>query len=150
MKQDADSSRLSLRGGIFTDGNVVTTYNPDTMEGTRVKIEEMGKFAGMPDEKAKQYSEQMGEAMNTKVTEVGTGEVAGVLCTIQKAVTDLMGLKTTTSTWYYKKYVMKQVSKGDVLSYSEAAVIFEEDADFDPSRLLVRDEIHITDVGIPN
>ncbi len=37
---------------IITDGNVVTTYNPDTMEGTRVKIEAMNEFAGMSDEEA--------------------------------------------------------------------------------------------------
>ncbi len=135
---------------IITDGNVVTTYNPDTMEGTRVKIEEMGKFAGMSDDEAKQYEEQMGEAMNTEITEVGTGEVAGVTCTIQKAVTDLMGLKTTTTTWFYKKYVIKQVSVGDVLNFNQLTTLFEEDADFDPSLLLVRDEVHITNLELPD
>jgi hypothetical protein len=131
---------------IITDGNVVTTYNPDTMEGTRVKIEGMGEFAGMSDEEAKLYAEQMGEAMSTEVTEAGTGEVAGVTCTIQKAVTDMMGMKTTTTTWHYKKFVMKQVSVGDVLELNEAVTLFEEDADFDPSLLLVRDEVHVTDL----
>jgi len=135
---------------IITDGNVVTTYNPDTMEGTRVKIEEMEKFAGMSDEEAQQYTEQMGEALNTEITEAGTGEVAGVTCTIQKAVTDLMGLKTSTTTWFYKKYVIKQASVGDVLNFNQVTTLFEEDADFDPSLLLVRDEIHITNLELPN
>jgi len=135
---------------IITDGNVVTTYNPDTMEGTRVKIEAMNEFAGMSDEEAQQYAEQMGEAMSTEVTDVGTGEIAGVTCTIQKAVTDMMGLKTTTTTWLYKKYVMKQVSVGDVINFNEVAPLFEEDADFDSSLLLVRDEVHITVLELPN
>jgi len=134
----------------ITDGNVVTTYNPDTMEGTRVKIEAMNEFAGMSDEEAQQYAEQMGEAMSTEVTDVGTGEIAGVTCTIQKAVTDMMGLKTTTTTWLYKKYIMKQVSVGDVMNFNEVAPLFEEDADFDPSLLLVRDEVHITVLELPN
>jgi len=135
---------------IITDGNVVTTYNPDTMEGTRVEIEGMDKFAGMSDDEAKQYAEQMGQAMSTEVTEAGTGEVAGVTCTVQKAVTDMMGMKTTTTTWYYKKFVMKQVSVGDVVNFNEAATLFEEDADFDPSLLLVRDEVHITNLELPD
>ncbi|MBT8386304.1 MAG: hypothetical protein KJO12_02740 [Ignavibacteria bacterium] len=134
---------------IITDGNVITTYNPETMKGTRVKIKAMNEFAGMSDEEEKQYAEQMGEAMSTEVTDAGTGDIAGVICTIQKAVTDMMGLKTTTTTWFYKKYVMKQVSVGDVLNFNQVTTLFEEDADFDLSLLLVRDEIHITNLELP-
>jgi outer membrane lipoprotein-sorting protein len=137
---------------IITDGNVVTTYNPDTMEGTRMKIDQMNNYAGMSDEQAQQYAEQMGQALETEVTEAGTGEIAGVTCTIQKAVTDMMGMKTTTTTWFYKKYDMKTVSEGDVLSFNEEATEFLEGeaANFDPSLLLVKDKVNITEVNIPN
>jgi lysine/ornithine N-monooxygenase len=58
---------------IITDGNVVITYNPDTMEGTRMKIDRMNNYAGMSDEQVQQYAEQMGQAMETEVTDAGTG-----------------------------------------------------------------------------
>jgi len=137
---------------IITDGNVITTYNPDTMEGTRMKIDQMNNNAGMSDEQVQQYAEQMGQALETEVTEVGTGEVAGVTCTIQKAETNLMGMKTTTTTWFYKNYDMKTVSEGDILSFNEEANEFIEGeaANFDPSLLLVKDNVIITEVNIPS
>jgi hypothetical protein len=137
---------------IITEGNVITTYNPDTMEGTRMKIDQMNNYEGMSDEQVQQYAEQMGQALETEVTEIGTGDVAGVTCTIQKAVTNLMGMLTTTTTWFYKKFDMKTVSEGDVLTFSEEANEFIEGeaANFDPSLLLVKDNVKITEVNIPS
>ncbi|MBT8391712.1 MAG: hypothetical protein HKP17_13895 [Ignavibacteriaceae bacterium] len=122
---------------VITEGNVVTTYDPETMEGTSVTIDMMNTFAGMSDQQAQQFAEQMGEATNTEVTEEGTGEVAGVMCNIIKAVTDMMGMQTITTTWSYKKFNMKTLSESDIVNVYEEVNMFKEGADFDPSVLLV-------------
>jgi hypothetical protein len=61
-------------------------------------------------------------------------------------------MKTTTTTWFYKKYDMKTVSEGDVLTFNEEANEFIEGeaANFDPSLLLVKDDTNITEVNIPS
>jgi len=133
----------------ITEGNVVTTYNPETMEGTSITIDLMNTFAGMSDEEAEQFAEQMGDAMNTEVTEEGTGEVAGVTCNITNATTDLMGMITTTITWMYKKYVMRIIGEGSGTSVRELVTLFNEGADIDPTLLLVPANVNITVVNSP-
>lgn len=134
---------------VVTEGNVVTTYDPVTLEGNSTTIELASTFAGMSDSEAQQFAEQMGDATNTEVTEAGTGEVAGVLCNIVKAVTEMMGMETVTTTWIYKRWNMKTVSESDMANVYEEATLFDEGADFDPSVLLVPAGANITEIETP-
>jgi len=133
----------------ITEGNVVTTYNPETMEGASITIDLMNTFAGMSDAEAQQFAEQMGDATNTGVTEVGTGVVAGVTCNITNATTDLMGMITTTITWMYKKFVMRVMSEGSGTIIKELVTLFNEGADFDPALLEVPANANITVTDSP-
>ena len=80
------------------DGDEIITYDPDTKTGTKIKNPLSDKFSGMSEDQMKKMAEQMGDAMNTKVTEGGTEVINGLTCTKNTAVTDMMGMKTTTST----------------------------------------------------
>jgi len=133
----------------ITEGNVATTYNPETMEGASITIDLMNTFAGMSDEEAQQFAEQMGDAMNTEVTEEGTGVVAGVTCNITNATTDLMGMITSTITWMYKKFVMRVMSEGSGTIIKELVTLFNEGADFDPALLEVPENASITEMSSP-
>ena len=53
----------------------------------------------------KKFAEKMGNATNTKVTEEGTDIVAGKTCKVSKAVTKMMGISTTTTTWMYNDHM---------------------------------------------
>jgi len=143
INQVTESSSISI-----TDPDYITTWDPQTLIGTRIENPVDDAFQNMTDDQAQQYGQDMADAMNTELTETGTGEVAGVMCTIYTAVTNMMGMDITTTTWIYENYLMKSVSEGAVTS-NEEVTLFNEGLDNDPGLFVVPDNVTITDVNSP-
>ena len=143
MNQTITSSSISI-----TDTAYIITWDPDTNTGTRMAIPLNDAFQNMTDDQAQQFGQDMADAMNTVITDLGTGEVAGVMCTITLAVTNMMGMNIETTTWMYENFLMKSVSEGAVTANEEVS-LFNEGVDHDPDLFVVPDNVTITDVSSP-
>ena len=143
INQITESSSISI-----TDPDYITTWDPQTLIGTRMENPVDDAFQDMTDEQAQQFGQDMADAMNTELTETGTGVVAGVMCTIYTAVTNMMGMDITTTTWIYENYLMKSVSEGSVTS-KEEVTLFNEGVNNDPGLFVVPDNVTITDINSP-
>jgi hypothetical protein len=143
INQVTESSSITI-----TDSDYITTWDPQTLIGTRMENPADDAFQNMTDDQAQQFGQNMADAMNTELTETGTGEVAGVMCTIYTAVTNMMGMDITTTTWIYENYLMKSVSEGAVTS-NEEVTLFNEGVNNDPGLFVVPDNVTITDVNSP-
>ena len=143
INQVTESSSISI-----TDPDYITTWDPLTLVGTRIANPVDGAFGDMTDDQAQQIGQNLADAMNTEITDGGTGEVAGVMCIITIAVTNMMGMDITTTTWTYKNFLMQSVSEGMVIS-KEGVNVFIEDADNDPDLFVVPDNVTITNVASP-
>jgi len=141
MNQTINSRSISI-----TDKEYIITWDPETNAGTRMKNPLADAFQNMTEEQAQQFGQDMAEAMNTEITEAGTGEVAGVTCNITKAVTNMMGMEIATTTWTYKNFLMKSVSEGTLTS-NEEVNLFNEGADNDPDLFIPDDNVTITDIS---
>jgi hypothetical protein len=128
---------------IITDPEWIRSYNPETREGTKMKNNFTDKFSGMSEDEMKQMAEQMGDALDTEVTEAGTGTVANKECKITIAETDLMGMKTTSKIWSYKNFQMKTESNTSGTTVNEVVTKFEEDAKIDPDKLIVPSDVNM-------
>ncbi len=143
INQVTESSSISI-----TDPDYITTWDPLTLIGTRMENPVDDAFQNMTDDQAQQFGQDVADAMNTEVTDGGTGEVAGVMCSIYVAVTSMMGMDITTTTWIYENYLMKSVSEGAVSS-NEEVTLFNEGVNNDSDLFVVPDNVTITDVGSP-
>jgi hypothetical protein len=145
---DQDHSNVSKKV-IITDPDWIVSYDPETLEGTKMKNTVTDKFSGMNEDQMKKMAEQMGEALKTDVKDAGTGTVAGKECKITIAETDLMGMKTTSKIWTYKNFEMKVESNtsGNIIN----AVVnkFEENAEIDPKKLQVSSKVTLKDIKSP-
>ena len=143
MNQTIKSRSISI-----TDTEYIITWDPDTKTGTRMKKPLDDAFENITEEHAQQFGQDMADAVNTDITQAGTGEVAGVMCNINKAVTNMMGMNIVTTTWTYKNYLMKSVSEGTVSS-KEEVTLFNEGVDNDPGLFVPDDNVTITDISSP-
>lgn len=143
MNQTTKSRSISI-----TDNEYIISWDPDTNTGTRMKKPLGDAFQNMNEEQAQQFGQDMADAMDTEIIEAGTGEVAGVICNITKAVTNMMGMEITTTTWTYKNFLMKSESEGTVTS-NEVVALFNEGAENDPGLFIPDDNLIITDVSSP-
>ena len=141
MNQTIKSKSISI-----TDKEYIITWDPDTNTGTRKKNPLGDAFQNISEEQAQQIGQDMADAMNTEITDAGTGEVAGVMCSINKAVTNMMGMNIETTTWTYKNFLMKYVSEGTVIT-NEEVILFNEGVDNDPDLFIPDDNVSITDVS---
>jgi hypothetical protein len=139
---------ITSRSISITDPEYIITWDPDTNTGTRMANPVNDAFQNMTDDQAQQFGQDMTDAMNTEITETGTGEVAGVMCIINTAVTNMMGMNITTTTWTYENFLMKSTSEGAVTSNEEVS-LFNEGVDHDPDLFVVDDNVTITDVTSP-
>lgn len=142
INQVTESSSISI-----TDPDYITTWDPLTLIGTRI-ANPVGAFGDMTDDQAQQFGQNIADAMNTVITDGGTGEVAGVMCIITIAVTNMMGMDITTTTWTYKNFLMQSVSEGMVTS-NEEVTLFNEGVNNDPDLFVVPDNVTITNVASP-
>jgi len=126
MNQTITSITISI-----TSKDSIITWDPATNTGTIMENPVDDAIQNMNDEQAQQFGQDMADAMNTEITEVGAGEVAGVMCIINEAKTNMMGMNIVTTTWTYLNFLMKSVSEGMVTS-NEEVTLFIEDADNDP------------------
>jgi hypothetical protein len=143
MNQTITSRSISI-----TDTAYIITWDPDTNTGTRMANPVNNAFQNITDDQAQQFGQDMADAMNTEITEVGTGEVAGVMCIITLAITNMMGMNLETTTWMYENFLMKSVSEGAVTSNEEVS-LFNEGVDNDPDLFVPPDNVVITDVSSP-
>ena len=139
---------ITSRSITITDPEYIITWDPDTNTGTRMPNSFDDAFQDMTDDQAQQFGQDMADATNTEITEAGTGEVAGVMCTIYIAVTSMMGMDITTTTWTYENFLMKSTSEGAVTSNEEVS-LFNEGVDNDPGLFVPPDNVTITDVNSP-
>ncbi len=137
------------RSVSIVDGNWVTTYNPDTKEGTEMKLDIIGNLAGTSEDEQQQMAEQIGQSMNTETEDIGTKEIAGVTCTGTRSTTNLMGMNTVTEIWMYKKFIMETNSNGSGTTVNEKVTKFEEGANIDPEKLKVPADVTITEISSP-
>jgi hypothetical protein len=135
------------RSVSIIDKDWIITYDPDTKTGTKIKNTFTDKFSGMSETDKKKFAEGMKDAMNTEVTEEGTGEVAGKTCKITKAVTNMMGMKTTTLTWMYKGIVMEMKSEGIGTNVDELVTKLKEGVKFKQHK--IPDDVTIKEVKSP-
>ena len=139
---------ITSRSITITDPEYIITWDPDTNTGTRMPNPVDDAFQNMTSDQAQQFGQDMADAMNTQITDLGTGEVAGVMCNITLAVTDMMGMNVETTTWIYENYLIKSVSEGAVTA-NEEVTLFNEGVDNDPDLFVVPDNVTITDVASP-
>ncbi len=143
MNQTIKSRSISI-----TDKEYIITWDPDTNTGTRMKKPLDDAFNNMSQEKAQQFGQDMADVMDTEVTEVSTGEVAGVMCTITKAVINMMGMNIVTTTWTYKNFLMKSVSEGTI-GTKEEVTLFNEGVNNNSDLFIPDDNVTITDISSP-
>ena len=132
----------------ITNKDSIISWDPATNTGNIMKNPLDDAFQNMTEEQAQQFGQEMADAMNTEITELGTGEVAGVTCIINKAVTNMMGMNIVTTTWTYLNFLMKSVSEGMVTSIEEVT-LFIEDADNDPGLFVKPTDVTFTSVSLP-
>lgn len=135
------------RSVSIIDKDWIITYDPDKKTGTKIKNTFKDMFSGMSEADTKKFAESMKDAMKTEVTDEGTEEVAGKPCKITKAVTDMMGMKTTTWTWMYKDIVMKTKSEGMGTNVEELVTKFKEGVKFEKHK--IPDDVTIKEVKSP-
>jgi hypothetical protein len=126
MNQTITSISISI-----TNKDSIITWDPATNTGTIMENPVDDALQNMDEEQAQQFGQGVADAMNTEITEVGTGEVAGVMCIVNEAKTNMMGMNIVTTTWTYLNFLMKSKSEGMVTS-NEEVTLFIEDADNDP------------------
>jgi outer membrane lipoprotein-sorting protein len=137
------------RSVSIVDGNWVTTYNPDTKEGNKMKLDIIGNLSGLSDDEQQQMADQIGQSMNTETEDIGTKEIAGVTCTGTRSTTNLMGMNTITEIWMYKKFTMETNSNSSGTTVNGNVTKFEEGANVDPEKLKVPADVNITEVTSP-
>lgn len=133
---------------ILADG-WVTTYNPETKKGNKMKFTAGDMFSGMSEADMKKFADQMGDATKTETKEIGTKEIAGKTCKGIEATTNMMGMKTKSTVWQYGNYTMGSESEGAGTNFKEAVTKFEEGITVDPKLFIVPDDIDITVVQSP-
>jgi len=143
MNQTITSISISI-----TNKDSIITWDPATNTGTIMTNPVNNALQNMTDEQAQQFGQGVADAMNTEITETGAGEVAGVMCIINEAVTNMMGMNIVTTTWTYLNFLMKSVSEGMVTS-TEEVTLFIEDADNDPILFVPDDNVTFTFVNLP-
>lgn len=143
MNQTVTSISISI-----TNKDSIITWDPATYTGNIMKNPVADAFQNMTEEQAQQFGQEMADAMNTEITEVGTGEVAGVMCIITTAVTNMMGMNIITTTWTYLNFLMKSVSEGMVTSIEEVT-LFIKDADNDPGLFVPPANVTFTVLSSP-
>ena len=143
MNQTINSRSISIQ-----NKDDIVTWDPDTNTGTRMKNPLDDNLQNISEEQAQGFGQDMADAMNTDITEAGTGEVAGVMCNINKAVTNMMGMNIVTTTWTYKNFLMKSVSEG-AISTKEEVTLFNEGVNNDPGLFIPDDNITITNINSP-
>jgi hypothetical protein len=131
------------------DDKWLITYDPDTKEGTKMANTFTDQFSGMSQGQMEQFSKQMTDAMGTKTKEIGREEVAGKLCTVSEAVTNMAGMKQVTKTWMWKNYLMKSESEGMGSKISELVTKLEENVEVDKDKFDVPSYINITETKSP-
>jgi hypothetical protein len=151
-----EKRNMSLMGNNQTDESKsvviknkewIITYDPDTKTGTKIKNTFSDKFTGMSESDMKKFAEKMGSATNTKITDEGTRVVAGKTCKISKAVSNMMGMTTTTLTWIYNNIVMKMESKATGTSIDALVTLLKEGGKFNPEEHKVPSDVEITEVN---
>lgn len=134
---------------IITNPEWIVSYNPETLEGTKMKNTVTDKFSGMSEDDMNNMAEQMGEAMKTNVKDGGTGTVADKECKITIAETDLMGMITTSKIWTYKNYQMKVESNTSGNIVHEEVTKFDEGVEIDPKKLEVSSKVTLKEFKSP-
>jgi len=137
------------RSVVIRNKEWIITYDPDKKTGTKIKNTFSDKFSGMSESDMKKFAEKMGSATNTKVTEEGTGIIAGKTCKINKAVSNIMGMTTTTLTWIYKNIVMKMESKGMGTDVNELVTLIKEGIKFNAEDHKIPPDVDIMEVKSP-
>lgn len=131
------------------DGDWIISYDTDKKTGTKIKLNMNENLSGLSEGNLKKMAEQMGDAMNTEITGLGTEDLNGKSCKVTQAVTDLMGMKTTSKTWTYKNFVMKSESSGMGSDISETVTKFQEGVTVDPKMFNIPSDIEIKEVKSP-
>jgi hypothetical protein len=91
----------------------------------------------------------MGDAMNTKTKKVGEEQVAGKLCEVHEAVTEMGAIKQTTRTYLWKNIVLKLVSSGMGTEVTEEALSVKTDASIAAEKFKIPEGAKIKDIGNP-
>jgi hypothetical protein len=131
------------------DGDKHITYDPKEKTGTVMKFNISDKFSGMSEEDMKRFAEQMGEATSTETKDIGTKDIAGKTCTGIEATTNMMGMKTKTSTWHYGKYLFGSTSKGVGTEFEEWVIEFLENINVDPVVFEVPNNVDLEKIKSP-
>jgi hypothetical protein len=134
---------------VIKDKEWIITYDPDKKTGTKIKNTFTDRFSGMSESDMKKFAGKMEDATNTKVTEEGTEVVAGKSCKVSKAVTNMMGMSTTTTTWMYKTHVLKMESEGMGTTVKELVILFKEGVKFNLDDHKIPSDVEITEVNSP-
>ncbi len=144
VKGEQITRRFSL-----IDGKTLTSVDLDTKEGTRMENPAAGMLGKMSRPEAQGLADKMGDAMNTKTKKVGEEQVAGKLCEVHEAVTEMGAIKQTTRTYLWKNIVLKLVSSGMGTEVIEEALSVKTDAPIAAEKFKLPEGAKIKDIGNP-
>lgn len=139
-----ESRSISIWDGVWAK-----TYNPETLEGTKMKLELVGNISGMTEDEQQQMAEQLGQSMNTENEDLGTKDILGVQCTGTRSTTNLMGMNTVSEIWMHEGFIMESNSQSDATTITENVTKFEKGATIDPEKLKVPANVTLTEVSSP-
>lgn len=144
VKGEQVTRRFSL-----LEGTTLTSVDLDTKEGTRMQNPAADMLGRMSHSEAQDFADKMGDAMNTKTKKVGEEQVAGKLCEVSEAVTEMGAIKQTTRTYVWKGIVLKLVSSGMGTEVTEEALSVNTDTPIEVEKFKIPEGTKIKDIGSP-
>ena len=131
------------------DGEWATTYNPETREGNKMKLDLVGNISGMNEDEQQQMADQLGQSTITVTEDIGTKEINGATCIGTRSTTNLMGMNTVTEIWMHEGFVMESNSESAGTTVNEKVTKFNKGATIDPEKLKVPSDVTITEMSSP-
>jgi hypothetical protein len=140
-------STQESRSFSIADGPWITSYDPVTRKGVKMKnpfAETIGKAS---DDKKKEFARGMSDAFKATTVTLEPETVAGRTCDVTETTTGPQGMETRTKVWTWKGFVMKSVSTGMGSDITEEVLSMEEGENIPADWLIIPDDVELSGYG---
>jgi hypothetical protein len=138
LNQTTETNSISIIEGAW-----VTNIDLDNKTATRMKIDMLGDINQMSRSDQEQFAKQFNKEMNAKSKEIGEEKIAGKPCKIIETTMDMGGMKSTTRTWTWKRFILKSEAEVMGTKTVEVATNVKEKAKIPPGTFTVPRDIPV-------
>ncbi len=134
---------------IITDGEWMHNINLDDNTGTKMKNLKNQFFGDMDKSDMEKFAKQLTGSMKADVKEIGEKEIAGVMCKGTVTTTNIMGMKTSATTYLYKNYVFLNKSSTMGSEIEDRVIEFSEGVKIESKKFRVPENVKLNTVKSP-